>query len=103
MPATSQFPAGTLLIQGNVYSGDDLNTGITSNSGPRATGRGGDVSVAAGTLTIDGTDPDKSAFIGISSDSRNASEGGNAGRVDVKVSEFLDVRNGGRISSDTHG
>ena len=74
-----------------------LDGGMIS-SDMSGTGAGGRVVVASGSLTIDGgVSP---GFTGISS--RGISSGG-AGEVQVSVADGLQLRNRGKISSDTSG
>ena len=75
-----------------------VNGGIIT-SDTYSEGHAGDVIIEAGRLSIDRQG--SASFTGISSDA-NSSSHGNAGTVRIRVSDLLEVLNGGSIQSDTY-
>ncbi len=86
--------AGEVTI--NVANGLTISGAGTIAAGTRSSGHGGNATITAGTLTIDGeATPDK--FTGISVQSAGI---GNAGNLAVNVSGKLSVLNSGEINGD---
>ncbi|MFH0726597.1 MAG: filamentous hemagglutinin N-terminal domain-containing protein [Pseudomonadota bacterium] len=75
-----------------------LNGGVIS-SDTYASGDAGGVEIEAGSLRIDRQGASK--FTGISSDA-NSGSSGKAGTVTIRVTDLIEVLNGGVISSDTY-
>jgi len=88
--------AGEVLI--NAAETLEIFNGGWISSDTSATGDAGTVTVNATRLTIDGQGT--GAFTGISSDAAEESTGA-AGKVQVSVTELLEIFNGGVIVSDT--
>jgi hypothetical protein len=89
--------AGTVTV--NATEPLTVVNGGSIGSNTFAAGDAGTVEVTAGRLTVDGGF--FGGFTGISSDANNLGFDGDAGTVTVAASDALQVRAGGRISSDT--
>ena len=81
----------------NLVAGGEISSSTTG------LGRGGDIAVTAGTITISGIAPVTLAPSGIVAISDSSGEGGDAGKVVVNVAGLLRLAGIGDINSSTYG
>jgi len=91
--------AGTVTVNINKSVSISGQAEITSST--FGTGKAGEVTVTAESLSINAAETSK--FCGISSDSNDTAAGGDAGTVTVKVAGPILIENAGAIGSDTWG